>query len=125
MRNDREPSPPFMIASVIRWFRAPMWFGLWLFASAVHAERLTIATYNVENYGPANRMTEAGYRKEYPKPEAEKRALRVVLRGLDADVLALQEMGSQAHLDELRRDLKSEGLDYPYAVLAVAADAER
>ena len=42
------------------------------------AETLTIATYNIENYGPANRMTEAGYRKDYPKPESEKAALRSV-----------------------------------------------
>ena len=88
-------------------------------------ETLTIATYNIENYGPANRMTEAGYRTDYPKPEPEKRALRVVIRGVNADVLVLQEMGGQSYLDELRRDLKAEGLDYPHAVLASAADADR
>ena len=54
------------------------------------AESLTIATYNLENYGPADRMTEAGFRKDYPKPEAQKRALRGVIRGLNADVLVLQ-----------------------------------
>ncbi len=90
-----------------------------------HAETLTIATYNLENYGPANRMTEAGYRKDYPKPEAEKRALRQVIRGLNADVLVLQEMGGQPYLDELRRDLKAEGVDYPHAALASASDADR
>jgi endonuclease/exonuclease/phosphatase family metal-dependent hydrolase len=95
------------------------------FASFVRAETIRIATYNVENYGPANRMTEAGYRKDYPKPESEKRALRTVIRGLNADVLVLQEMGPQLYLDELRRDLKSEGLDYPHAALASAADADR
>src|SRR3954467_15389437 len=83
-------------------------------ASALRAETLTIATYNLENYGPADRMTEAGYRKDYPKPEMEKRALRLVIRGLAADVLIVQEMGGQAHLDELRRDLKTEGCDYPF-----------
>jgi endonuclease/exonuclease/phosphatase family metal-dependent hydrolase len=93
------------------------WFG-W-------AETLTIATYNVENYVPADRLTEAGYRKDYPKPEAEKRALRTVIRALGADVLVLQEMGPQPYLDELRRDLKTEGCDYPHAALAVAADADR
>ncbi|MEO5961227.1 MAG: hypothetical protein ABIR80_19130, partial [Opitutaceae bacterium] len=100
-------------------------FSLAIWASADGAETLTIATYNIENYGPADRMTEAGYRKDYPKPEAEKRALRVVIRGLDADVLVLQEMGGQPYLDELRRDLKNEGLDYPHAALATAADADR
>jgi endonuclease/exonuclease/phosphatase family metal-dependent hydrolase len=90
-----------------------------------HGETLTIATYNVENYGPADRMTEAGFRKDYPKPEAEKRALRGVLRALNADVLVLQEMGGLPHLEELRRDLKSDGLDYPFVALAVAVDADR
>ncbi len=97
-----------------------------LFTAAIgRAETLTFATYNVENYGPADRMTEAGYRKDYPKPEAEKRALRAVIRGLNADVLILQEMGNEAHLAELQRDLKAEGIDYPFAVLANAADADR
>ena len=99
--------------------------GLILLFSASRAETLTIATYNVENYGPANRMTEAGYRQEYPKPEAEKQALRAVLKGLKADVLVLQEMGGQPYLDELRRDLKAEGTDYPFAVLMESADADR
>lgn len=89
------------------------------------AETLTVATYNLENYGLADRMTAEGFRKDYPKPEAEKLALRRVIRAVNADVLALQEMGGQAFLDELRRDLKAEGLDYPHAALATAADADR
>ncbi len=91
----------------------------------LRAETLTIATYNIENYVPANRMTAAGYRQEYPKPEAEKRALRAVIKGLKADVLVLQEMGGQPYLDELRRDLKNEGTDYPYKVLLDGTDADR
>jgi endonuclease/exonuclease/phosphatase family metal-dependent hydrolase len=89
------------------------------------AESLTIATYNLENYGPADRVTVDGYRKDYPKPEAEKRALRAVIRGLNADVLALQEMGDTPYLDELRRDLKAEGIEYPFAALAVTDDTNR
>src|SRR6185312_4547800 len=79
----------------------------------------------VENYGAANRMTDEGYRQDYPKPEAEKAALRGVIRALDADVLVLQEVGGQAYLDELRRDLKTEGLAYEYAYLLAAADPDR
>lgn len=94
-------------------------------AGGMHAASLTIATYNVENYGPADRMTEAGFRKDYPKPETEKQALREVIRGLKADVLVLQEMGGPAYLEELRRDLKGEGMDYPHATTATAADADR
>jgi len=93
--------------------------------SGGRAESLTLATYNIENYGPANRVTEAGYRKDYPKPEGEKQALRTVLRALNADVLVLQEMGGQLYLDELRRDLGAEGLNYPHAVLLAGDDADR
>ena len=90
-----------------------------------HAAPLKIATYNLENYGLADRMTEAGYRTRYPKPELEKRALRAVIRSLDADVLVVQEIGGRPFLDELRRDLKSEGCEYGFAELGVAADPDR
>jgi endonuclease/exonuclease/phosphatase family metal-dependent hydrolase len=95
------------------------------FGITLKAETLTLATYNIENYGAADRMTEAGFRKDYPKPETEKRALRTVLRGLGADVVVLQEMGDAAHLEELRRDLQTEGAVYPHAVLLEGADADR
>ncbi|MGH7945490.1 MAG: endonuclease/exonuclease/phosphatase family protein [Opitutaceae bacterium] len=100
-------------------------FSVGCWSAGVRAGTLTIATYNLENYGPADRMTEAGYRKEYPKPETEKRALRAVIRDLGADVLVVQEMGARAYLDELCRDLKSGGCDYAFAELASAADADR
>jgi endonuclease/exonuclease/phosphatase family metal-dependent hydrolase len=96
-----------------------------LAAVSADAETLTIATYNLENYGPADRMTESGFRKDYPKPEPEKRAVRSVIRALNADILVLQEMGAGPYLDELRRDLKLEGLDYAHAALATAGDADR
>src|SRR3954462_10596084 len=102
-------------------------FCLWLIlarwvAAAVGAETITVATYNIENYGPADRMTEAGFRQNYPKPEAEKASLRRVIRGLNADVLVLQEMGAAPYLEELRRDLKAGGLAYGYWAVASAAD---
>jgi endonuclease/exonuclease/phosphatase family metal-dependent hydrolase len=94
-------------------------------AGAAPGGSLTFATYNVENYGPADRVTEAGYRKAYPKPEAEKAALRRAIGALQADVLVLQEMGPRPYLEELRRDLRTEGCDYPHAAVADAADADR
>lgn len=94
-------------------------------AVAVRGESWTIATYNVENYVATNRMTDAGYRQDYPKPEAQKRALRQVILALQADVLLLQEMGGEAYFAELRRDLKLAGLDYPFAVLLEADDPDR
>lgn len=97
-------------------------FLLLLIAGRLVGEPLRIATWNVANYGPASRVTAAGYRSDYPKPEAEKSALRAVLHSLDADLVALQEMGPPAYLEELARDLAREGLQYPHR--AVAEDGE-
>jgi endonuclease/exonuclease/phosphatase family metal-dependent hydrolase len=86
---------------------------------------LTFATYNVENYTATNRMTSVGYRREYPKSEKSKAALRRVIKHLDADVVVLQEMGPRAYLNELQRDLRSEDVEYPYLFLAEASDEIR
>lgn len=106
--------------SICRW-----WLGLVLLVALARGETLRLATYNVENYGLANRLTEAGYREDYPKPETAKRALRTVLRRINADIVVMQEMGPKAYLEELRRDLKTEGLDYPHVHLAEAGDPDR
>ena len=95
------------------------------FAGVAAGQTLTVATYNVENYGLANRMTESGFRRDYPKPEPEKRALRSVIRGIGADVLVLQEIGGRSFLEELQRDLRGDGMDYPHAELGEGSDAER
>ena len=101
------------------------WVVFGLLAALARAETLTIATYNLENYGSTNRMTEAGYRTDYPKPEPSKQALRAVIRALGADILVVQELGERPYLDELRRDLKSEGCEYAFVELAAAADPDR
>lgn len=100
--------------------------GGWLLAViSATAGELVIATYNIENYVAADRLIPDGYRKEYPKPEAAKTALRRVIRDLQADVLVLQEMGPRPYLEELQRDLASAGLSYPVAVLLEGPDPDR
>ncbi|HEY9250258.1 MAG TPA: endonuclease/exonuclease/phosphatase family protein, partial [Rariglobus sp.] len=96
-----------------------------LLVAVVRSEPLTIATYNVENYTLADRTTDGVYRKGYPKPEADKAALRAVIRRMNADVVALQEVGGEPFLAELQRDLRSEGLDYPHAAVMEAEDKDR
>jgi len=86
---------------------------------------LTLATYNVENYTSTNRMVRGQYRPDYPKPEEEKAALRRVIAAVNADVWALQEVGGEDYLRELQRDLRHDGVDYPYAVVLEAADQAR
>lgn len=97
----------------------------WASTAALRAETLTIATYNVQNYCLADRMVDGTYRQAYPKPEAEKQALRAAIRALDADVLAIQEMGTKAFLEELQRDLAADGMKYPHAELLEADDKDR
>lgn len=65
------------------------------------------------------------FRPGYPKPEPEKAALRAVIREAAADVIAFQEMGDEAHLAELQRDLAREGMDYPHSAWLAAGDPER
>jgi endonuclease/exonuclease/phosphatase family metal-dependent hydrolase len=98
--------------------------SFWILGVA-RAETLTIATYNIANYNLTDRMAEGVYRPQYPKPESEKAALRQVIRGLGADVLALQEVGGEAFLRELQRDLRGEGCDYPFSALLIAGDEPR
>jgi endonuclease/exonuclease/phosphatase family metal-dependent hydrolase len=101
------------------------WLALRATVALLPADTLTVATYNIENYTFADRMEDGVYQKDFPKPEAEKAALRKVIHLLKADVLALQEMGGPPFLEELRRDLKTEGLDYPYSALVQAEDTDR
>ena len=90
------------------------------------AETLTVATYNVANYTLTNRrLADGSFRPDYPKPEEEKAALRQVIASLDADVIALQEVGGPGFLAELRRDLASEGVAYPYGEAPVGDDEAR
>lgn len=94
-------------------------------ACAAEPPPLVVATYNLQNYTSADRRLPEGFRPDYPKPENEKAALRAVLRRLNADLLALQEIGGPGHLEELRRDLAREGLHYPHGEAFTGADQQR
>jgi len=93
--------------------------------SFVASAALTVAAYNVENYTLADRMVDGVYRAAYPKPEKEKAALLQVVTGIAPDILALQEMGPPAYLDDFQRELKQAGQDFRHAVVLEAADADR
>lgn len=94
-------------------------------AAAFAGESLVVLTWNVENYVATNRLVAGTYRRDYPKPEAEKAALRAVLHATRPDVLALQEVGPEPYLEELQRDLRREGLDFPHRAHLAAADLDR
>ncbi len=88
---------------------------LWLQAGR-GAELFRVATYNLENYllHPVE-----GRRA---KSAAARAAVRDCIKAINADVLALQEVGGPDALHELRQALKAEGLDYPYWELVVGDD---
>lgn len=94
-------------------------------AVAAGAAAVTVATYNVENYNLADRLVDGVFREDYPKPEAEKAAVRRVIRAIAPDILALQEMGPPPFLAELQRDLAREGLHLPHGTVLEAADPDR
>ncbi len=109
----------------LRWFAA-VFAAAWLAGVvAGAAERVRLATFNVLNYLEMDRRVEGRFRPAYPKPEVEKAAVRRAIHAVAPDVLALQEIGSVPHLEELRQDLAREGLDFPHGRLLPAADPER
>jgi len=105
------------------WRHAAALVFAWFAAGA--SDGVTVATYNVENYLVTGRMVGNVYRPDYPKPEDEKTALRQVIVGMAPDILALQEMGPPPFLDELQRDLKTDGANYPHALVLEAGDPDR
>lgn len=116
-RTRRRPAKVRFVSTALAFF---------VFLSATSsAQAVRIATYNVENYLLLDRMVDGVYRKNYPKSELSKAALRQEIREANADVLALQEMGGESYLRELQLDLKREGLDYPHAVVLDGADERK
>ena len=70
-------------------------------------------------------MANGRWRRDYPKPEEEKQALRNIIREANPDILILQEMGQKQYLSELQIDLHTEGLDFPYSYLLEGPDKTR
>ncbi len=101
-------------------------FGLFLYGlGSLYAQASRVATLNVHNYGLVDRVIDGQFYTQYPKPEAEKKALQNLLLQTRPDILALQEIGDLSYLNELQADLKRQGLDYPYAILSPGPDTQR
>ncbi len=99
--------------------------SLFLILGDLSAERLRVASWNVRNYNICDRMVDGVWTPAYPKPEAEKEALRVAILAVAPDVIVFQEMGAEGFLEELRLDLASLGLDYAYSALLRGQDKDR
>ncbi len=84
-------------------------FFVLLTAFSLRAETIRVATYNVENY-----LDQPTTNRSEIKSPAARAKIREIIRAMNPDVLALEEMGSTNALLELRASLKSEGEDFPY-----------
>ena len=88
---------------------ARLFTALWLTTAGLHAaQTFRVATYNVQNYLGATSGTRAA------KSAAAQTKIRESIRALNADVIALQEMGGTNELLELRDSLRREGCDFPH-----------
>lgn len=114
---------------LLRWFqchgrawiriRSAAGLFLWIMAGSwqLSAEvTFRVGTYNLENY----LLTEHDGR---PAKSSEARAkVREIIRTMNADVLALQEIGGPAAFEELRQTLAAEGVRYDHAEIVMGHD---
>ena len=82
--------------------------GWLLLTTQILAGHFTVGTYNLELY------TDTPIFNLPPKSAEARKIIQQSIEALNADVLALQEIGSTNALLELRASLKKEGLDYPF-----------
>ena len=94
-------------------------------AAFLGAEELRVATLNLQNYLVQDRRVEGVWRRDYPKPEKEKAALRKAIAAIDPDILALQEMGPAPFLRQFQEELAAAGTRFPHAVHFRAEDENR
>ncbi|MBE2214153.1 MAG: endonuclease/exonuclease/phosphatase family protein [Opitutaceae bacterium] len=118
-------TPPRAAIARNRWRRFACVAALLATSLGAAADDVRVATFNVMNYLCMNRRVDGRFAPGHPKPEVEKASVRAVLHEVNADIVCLQEVGSQPFLDELQQDLAREGLDYPHAVLLDGADPLR
>jgi endonuclease/exonuclease/phosphatase family metal-dependent hydrolase len=85
-------------------------------AAAQQPATFRVATYNIENFldqPSGNRATKTS--------DARAKVIETII-ALDADILALQEVGGPSALAGLRASLRHQGLDYPFAELVHGPD---
>lgn len=91
------------------------------------AGRVRIASMNCRNYLTTNRHTADGkYKRRWAKPLAEREAMRRVICEMKPDVLALQKIGDEKHLDQLAEDLlRKTGMAFVHRACLKGRDTHR
>jgi len=85
----------------------------------------TVATFNVFNWGLANRHIDGVFQRDAMKPESEKKAVVNIIKELNADVLVIQEIilnDAQANIKDIRNHIADAGLSYPHYVFSTGED---
>jgi len=129
---EKIPAPEERGSGFLSWFKPPKGVDRWIafqllllwvvaapapsVAADTNVRSFRVATFNLENYLQAP----AGDRPQ--KSPAAKTAVREAIRQMDADVLALQEVGGSNSLFELRFSLRAQGQNYPFFELLRGLD---
>ncbi|MDG1138000.1 MAG: endonuclease/exonuclease/phosphatase family protein [Opitutales bacterium] len=93
-----------------------LFFGSLLSVCLAKADILRVASINVENYLLMDRWVDGKWRRDYPKPSKEKRALRSMINQVNPDILVIQEIGDEPFLNELWMDLNvTQGTQFLYS----------
>ncbi len=90
---------------------------LWFCMQCGAAELVSLASYNLENY-----LLHPNQGRK-PKPIEAKAVVQTSLLALRANVLALQELGSEAALVELKDSLADQSLNYPHHAISITPDS--
>lgn len=108
---------------LIGYLAAHSWAGE-LFPAADPGE-LRLAAYNVENYITMPRRIGGKLVAEAGKPVAERDAVAKSIVEMNPDVIGLMEIGTPSQFEDLRRRLRSAGVDYPESEYVSGQDTSR
>ncbi len=92
---------------------------------AADKESFRVACYNIQNWGKTDRKVGGQYLKDAMKPESERKAVLSILKKIDADILAIEEVlrsPDDFYLKMLQEDLKKSGLGYSHCVTVLGED---
>lgn len=94
-------------------------------SETLEAPRFSFLFYNLKNYLSLPVYSKGEFLRERFKPTEELSALYTVLSRSQPDLLGVCEIGTENDLQRLQTDLRTHGVDYPYATYCPAPDSER
>ena len=100
-------------------------FSINILVAGETPQELRVTSYNVENYLKMPRRIEGKLRPNAGKPESERDAVVRMIGTIHPDYLGLMEMGDPRQLDDLKKRLKSAGLDFPHSEYLEGSDSTR